>query len=331
MEKTRLPRSPLTGTDTIVLIDSIDTKDVADIYMSSYGINVSDEFRGVESLNFYRCTESGLHFFYPNVTGSGDFYEKLQKFPWYYQEAKSEFDFAKTYISKGDSVLEVGCGVGHFSTVIDEYFGEETRRGDGATKAIEYVGIEFSSRAKETASAKGIAVINESIQGFSQYNAGRFDIVCSFQVLEHVGDVSSFLEACLRCLKPSGRLIISVPNAESYVTLGVNAVLNMPPHHITWWTEDVFKFVARRYGLIVESVARETLADIHLQAYAATLVRTALASRGKRRQWSLVDRSFSHRLMTRLSTICGRVLSAGLTDKRLRPTGHTLTVVLRTN
>ncbi|MGV2387332.1 MAG UNVERIFIED_CONTAM: hypothetical protein LVR29_00250 [Microcystis novacekii LVE1205-3] len=48
------------------------------------------------------------------ITGSENFYEKLQVFDWYYLEEKNEYDYASQFIKPSDSVLEIGCGKGSF-------------------------------------------------------------------------------------------------------------------------------------------------------------------------------------------------------------------------
>ena len=41
-----------------------------------------------------------------------------------------------------------------------------------------------------------------------------FDVIASFEVLEHVPNVSGFLESCWKTLRPGGKLVIEVPNHD---------------------------------------------------------------------------------------------------------------------
>jgi SAM-dependent methyltransferase len=43
------------------------------------------------------------------------------------------------------------------------------------------------------------------------FTAGAFDVICAFDVLEHVENDVRTLEQMARCLKPGGRLFVSVP------------------------------------------------------------------------------------------------------------------------
>lgn len=331
MNQTEKVLSPLTGTGVVDFIQEVEVQDIREIYMSSFGIDVAAEFNGISTLKFYRCVESGLRFFEPAITGSENFYEALQKYPWYYQETKSEYEFAKRFISQGDSILEVGCGAGMFAAVIQgQWDGHSVRIDKSPTRPIKYLGLELSSKARDVAVQKGISVVTEPLETFAPRNSAHFDVVCCFQVLEHVSNVAEFLQSCLHCLKPGGRLIISVPNAESYLSLSVNTVLNMPPHHVTWWTESVFQFVAARFGAEVEAVEKERLADVHLQAYAAIVLRRAIARVLRRRlQPSLMNRSFAFSALNRLVSPFLGLLATAISDERLRPIGHTLTVVIK--
>jgi 2-polyprenyl-3-methyl-5-hydroxy-6-metoxy-1,4-benzoquinol methylase len=78
------------------------------------------------------------------------------------------------------------------------------------------VGLEFSRKAKEIAFSNGIIIENESIQSHSVAHPAKYDVVCAFQVLEHVSEIRSFIESSIKALKPGGLLIYSIPSADSF-------------------------------------------------------------------------------------------------------------------
>jgi SAM-dependent methyltransferase len=43
----------------------------------------------------------------------------------------------------------------------------------------------------------------------------EFDVVCSLDVVEHVHDLGTFFESCLRVLKPGGVMLHATPGADS--------------------------------------------------------------------------------------------------------------------
>lgn len=79
-------------------------------------------------------------------------------------------------------------------------------------------------------------VLGESIERHAEVNPEAYDVVCAFQVLEHVTSIQSFLTGALKAVKPGGRLLFSVPNNEPYFQrFAKYEVLNLPPHHVGLW------------------------------------------------------------------------------------------------
>jgi SAM-dependent methyltransferase len=308
--------SPLTGGGDVELLEEISAADIGALYSDSFGVDVSDEFLGVEAFGFYQCLKSGLRFFYPGITGSESFYEALQRQSWYYLEAKPEYEFARRFISERDVVLEVGCGRGEFARKI---------------VAKSYLGLEYSSKAQKTAAADGIRVVIQSVEIHCVEYKQYYDVVCAFQVLEHVANPTAFIDACIRCLKPGGLLIYSVPNADSYLAYSTNSALNMPPHHVTWWVESTFRYVASLFGMDIHEMDREHLADFHVGQYAAVLVReTLLRFPRTKKQRTLINRSLYFKIVNKLAVLLSQPLAKVLLEYvYLRPIGHSITVVLR--
>jgi SAM-dependent methyltransferase len=104
-------------------------------------------------------------------------------------------------------------------------------------------------------------------------------VVCSFQVLEHIYDVKSFLEASLHVLKPKGKLIIGVPNNEPYF-LGYDkyATLNLPPHHMGLWNKSVFEKVAPLFNLKIIDVQYDGKGRVIAEAYTRAKYFTGIKS-----------------------------------------------------
>ncbi|MDB9454096.1 class I SAM-dependent methyltransferase [Dolichospermum circinale] len=305
---------PLSKSTKLNLIEEVTTKDLNKQYQKMLGSDISKEFGQTEKIGLYHCLDSDLRFFYPTITASESFYEKLQKFDWYYLDEKEEYNYASQYIKSSHSVLEIGCGKGAF-------------REKMPVKTM-YVGLEFSQKATELGQQKKITILNQSIQQHSVDFPETHDIVCAFQVLEHIGDLDSFIQASLKCLKPGGLLIYSVPSADSFVSLAKNNILNMPPHHVTWWSDQSLEYIGKKYNLKVIELHHEKLSDIHKTWYASTLASISLyellkISRGN----LLIDQRFFPKILNKLANLIGRILALGLKDYRVLPCGHSVTSV----
>jgi len=220
-------------------------------------------------------------------------------------DEKEEYHYAKKYISSTDKVLEVGCGKGAFAKFLQ-------------TK--DYIGLDLSENAKIMAAADGIIIKNETIEDFSKRHKGEFDVVVSFQVLEHVPDPNSFIEAALDALKEGGKLIIAVPSEDSFLKYASNNILNMPPHHVTRWSYVTFEYIAKQYNLKIVKIYHEKVQDVHKRWYLHTLVFNSLCD------YKIISTSFFRKLLSKLSSLLAGLLMRGLKDEML-PNGHTVLVV----
>lgn len=302
---------PLSGSFETVLIERILVKDILEIYQRQFEIDVTSEFNDKKEIGFYHSKESDLRFFYPAIAGSEVFYEMLQKLDWYYLDDKYEYACASQFIKESDSVLEIGCGKGAFAKKI---------------KTQSYVGLEFSQEAKRLALINGISILSESIQDHAVANSERYDVVCSFQVLEHVADVNSFITASIKCLKPGGILIYSVPSADSFISATKNNILNMPPHHVSWFSDKCLEYIGKKFDLKIVDIIHEKLADIHKEWYASSIVLESLSNL-LGTKFTLVERSIKYKLLSRLAQLGGWFIAKGLSDDRSLPIGHSVIVI----
>ena len=96
-------------------------------------------------------------------------------------------------------ILDIGAGTGDFLSV-------------AKNNGWETIGVEPSDRAKAIAKNKGVSFVEET----SELENHSFDVISMWHVLEHVPDLDKQIKELKRLLKPTGTLIIAVPNFKSF-------------------------------------------------------------------------------------------------------------------
>lgn len=252
------PLSPVISSGSTTLVDCFLGSDIVELYRRQLGMDVSDYFKEKTKFFLYKCNETGYRFYGPEgLDGDGVFYGTLQQklADGYYHEWKFENQLALDVMNEGERVLDIGCGVGNFLIKAKD-------------KAGEVCGLELNTKAAEQCRQRGLQVYDELIGTHAAKKEGYYDMVCMFQVLEHIYDVKSFLTDATKVLKQGGKLVIGVPNNEPYF-LGYDkyCTLNLPPHHMGLWNKEVFKKMAPAFGLAIKEVRYDIKGSIKTQAY----------------------------------------------------------------
>lgn len=124
-----------------------------------------------------------------------------------FQKHLARYNFASQYVND-KVVLDLGCGVG-FGTYLLSVKG----------KSKEVIGIDISKEAIDWATSHyrrpKISFLSTDASRLTFRN-NTFDVVCAFEIIEHVEDYTLLLKEIYRVLKPKGTLIISTPNKKVY-------------------------------------------------------------------------------------------------------------------
>lgn len=105
------------------------------------------------------------------------------------------------YIENG-RILDVGCGSGRFLKWLKEH-------------GWDVSGVDLSEKAAQNAAKSGLNIFCGQLQD-AGFASRHFDVILINQVLEHVHDPMVVLREANRLLKDGGKLIVGVPNIESY-------------------------------------------------------------------------------------------------------------------
>lgn len=189
-----------------------------------------------------RCANCGLERFEPASPAGPDFYAALQSSGGYYEETRWEFARGADLTIGATSVLELGAGDGGFLRVLPE----PTRR--------RVVAVESNPEAVVKLRALGAAVVDDLTSlGADE----RFDVVCAYNVIEHVSRPARVLGQLAERVQAGGTLTFSVPNRHRWLRTGAIEPLDCPPHHLTRWDHTQANAVTEATGLRLRAVEVE--------------------------------------------------------------------------
>ena len=109
-------------------------------------------------------------------------------------------------IVKGKDVLDVACGEGYGSSFMA-----------GVARSV--VGVDISDEAAQHASAtytKANLMFRQGSATALDFDEASFDVVVSFETIEHLAEQAQMLAEIRRVLRPDGLLVISSPNRPVY-------------------------------------------------------------------------------------------------------------------
>ena len=124
-----------------------------------------------------------------------------------------------SYSNNEKTLLDFGCGTGDFLEVAKK-------------NSWKVFGIEPNLEARAIANKKVENSVFDVIK-LSEFNDSSFDIITLWHVLEHVSNLEELVLKLKALLKPTGVLIIAVPNYKSYDALHYKefwAAYDVPRH-----------------------------------------------------------------------------------------------------
>lgn len=252
--------SPLGENGNVSKEKEVSVSKLCSIYKKSFDIDIGylipDD---CHSLKRFRCLQSNYRFYEPTtIVGDSDFYEKLQKYDWYYMSDKWEFREALSHISKVDDirVLEIGSAKGDFLRMLRNH-----------NPNAKLTGLELNQAAATESRQSGFDVRIKTTNEHVTEHQGCYDVIASFQVLEHIPNPMRMLHDIIDMLKPGGTLIIGVPDnsQRAYPSIFVSpeSALNMPPHHLGLWDIPSLSFLTKALPLRLDYLAIEPATAPH--------------------------------------------------------------------
>jgi 2-polyprenyl-6-hydroxyphenyl methylase/3-demethylubiquinone-9 3-methyltransferase len=151
---------------------------------------------------------------------------------------------------KNRRAADVGCGAGLLAEPLAR-LGAQVAAVDAAPENIE--------AARDHATGQGLE-IDYRVGGVEALR-GKYDLVTSLEVVEHVADVRAFVAGLAGALAPHGLLILSTPNRTAWsrillITIG-ESIGGIPPGTHEWdkfLTPDELVALLAEAGLVAEDI-----------------------------------------------------------------------------
>jgi SAM-dependent methyltransferase len=116
----------------------------------------------------------------------------------------ARYVFVAQKAPKAHLVLDIACGTGYGMSALESGKFQTVLGADIDWSAVSYAKTNFALHGEEFLQADGCRL---------PFANDTFDLVTSFETLEHMLDYRGFLCETCRILRPDGVLIVSVPNA----------------------------------------------------------------------------------------------------------------------
>lgn len=116
-------------------------------------------------------------------------------------------------------------------------------------------------------------------------------------------------------------MIVAVPSEDSFLSKCVNGVLNMPPHHVTRWSDESLRSIAKIFNLELIEISHESVQPIHYQFYWNVILQSKI------NQHALIDNSLKRKISNRISSAVSKIMSR--VSKPINQYGHTVVAVYR--
>lgn len=158
------------------------------------------------------------------------------------------YEYAKKLV-KGKKVLDYGCGSGYGSHMLSE-------------SAASVTGVDISQEAVDFANNEYKAP-NLDFKTIAELGNEKFDVITSFQVIEHVPDDKKYASAIGQLLNQGGIVLISTPDKKHRLFNYIQQPWNI--FHLKEYTPQSLERLLKKYFTEVEILKIGSDSDLILE------------------------------------------------------------------
>jgi 2-polyprenyl-3-methyl-5-hydroxy-6-metoxy-1,4-benzoquinol methylase len=148
---------------------------------------------------------------------------------------KQKTNLIQVYQQGTKNLLDIGCGNGHFLHACQQ-------------RGWNTFGMELDPETAARAAALTKQSISPNLQMIPEGTS--FELISLWHVLEHVYEIDAYFEFFKKQLTPGGRLLLALPNSNSFDASYFNAFWAAydVPRHIYHFNPETIQFVAKKHG-----------------------------------------------------------------------------------
>jgi len=142
--------------------------------------------------------------------------------------------FAGDIVAAAEEISEVGCGHGLLQRQIEDRYAKEV------------TGFDLNEYALKLNLSRRSRVCCYDISQKEMSFQGRYNVILVFDVLEHISDEDSFLQAVIFHLAPGGKIIVNIPAGQ-----WAFSAYDVAAGHVRRYSIDALKDCAERNQLMI--------------------------------------------------------------------------------
>ena len=219
--------------------------------------------------NLYHCSACDIIFSDPMKNPGSEWYGDCLYYDMNRNLCKLEWNH-RLFLREtklGSRLLDIGCGTGVFLKAAQE-------------KGYKVYGIDFDKKSIAVAQTEHNLpnVYAISLEDFvSSYEGPRFDVITSFEVLEHQEDPNRFMAAVNSLLVAGGFIALSLPNRRRFVDPIVKGG-DYPPHHLTRWDSLSISYFLNKHGYVIKEL-KDNFSAEQIAIALSALIKTGVTRR----------------------------------------------------